>query len=60
MFKLLSSDTLFLLAFLRVSKFSQLKTRERLGNFLSHLKHKVKYLEGYDPADPKGLEILRE
>ena len=54
------TDSLFLLAFLRVGKFSQLKARERLGNFISALTHQVTGITGHDPADPDSLKIIRE
>ncbi|WAR00017.1 TTPAL-like protein [Mya arenaria] len=53
------TDTKFLLAFLRISKFSQLTARERLSNFLASFNDSVSYLNGHDPADPKYLNILR-
>ncbi|KAL4230784.1 hypothetical protein ACF0H5_011159 [Mactra antiquata] len=52
-------DTKFLLSFLRISKFSQLTARERLINFLASFNDSVSYLNGYDPGDPKFLNILR-
>lgn len=54
------TDPLFLLAFLRVGKYSQLKARERLGNFISALNNQVKGIVGHDPADPKSLQIIRD
>lgn len=54
------TDTKFLLSFLRISKFSQLTARERLTNFLASFNDSVSYLNGYDPADPKFLKILRD
>ena len=54
------SDTLFLLAFLRVSKFSQLKARERIGNFFFHLNRDVYYLKGCDPIKAEQLDIIKE
>lgn len=52
--------TKFLLAFLRISKFSQLVARERLVNFLASFNDSVSYLNGHDPGDPKFLQILRD
>ena len=52
-------DARFLLAFLRVGKFSQLSARERLANYLSKSLGSFTFL-GNDPGDPKNLEILRE
>ncbi|XP_045204374.2 alpha-tocopherol transfer protein-like [Mercenaria mercenaria] len=54
------TGTKFLLAFLRISKFSQLVARERLVNFLASFNDSVSYLNGYDPGDPKFLQILRD
>lgn len=54
------TDTKFLLAFLRISKFSQLTARERLVNFLASFNDSVSYLNGHDPGDPKFLKILRQ
>lgn len=53
------TDTKFLLAFLRVSKFSQLTARERLANFLASFNDSVSYLKGVDPGEEKYLKILR-
>ena len=54
------SDTKFLLAFLRVSKFSQLTARERLTNFLASFGDSVSYLKGVDPGEEKYVKILRD
>lgn len=54
------TDTKFLLAFLRVSKFSQLTARDRLTNFLASFDDSVSYLKGVDPGEEIYLNILRD
>lgn len=54
------TDTKFLLAFLRISKFSQLTARERLTNFLASFNDSVDYLKGVDPGEEKYLKIIRD
>ena len=54
-------DPKFFLSFLRWSKFSQLKARERLTNYLQ-LSHdpRFDYFLGNDPGDDYNLEIYRQ
>ena len=53
----LLSDTLFLLRFLRASKFSQLVARKRLEKWLSVLDTMSDWLRDIDLEDPAFMEF---
>ena len=54
-------DPCFLLSFLRWSKFSQLKARERLANYLQYANDpRLDYIRGNDPGAERNLEIFRQ
>ncbi len=52
-------DTLFLLKFLRHGKFSQLRAREVLENFLLHKTEYPQWRENIDMADPDILDVVK-
>ena len=53
------SDTLFLLRFLRAAKFSQLKARTRLENYLKSLQEYSKWTTNLDPSEPGMQELMK-
>ncbi len=58
-FSVLLADSLFLLRFLRHGKFSQLRAREVLENFLLHKTEHPKWRDNTDMADPEILSIIK-
>ena len=51
-------DTLFLLAFLRARKFSQLEARRLLEGYLSRRGKYAKWFKNLDPGDSKIQAVL--
>ncbi len=51
-------DTLFLLAFLRARKFSQLEARRLLESYLGRRDKLAKWFKDVDPADPRIRNVL--